>query len=186
MSADQEQKADTRSTDAGRGLVAKVMIALLIAGVVMAEAAAVYFFLPSSEVIASRIRDEVRRELLDADPQREDVVRLDDQASYVEVDLGNFNLAIHQPSTNVTLNLMCQVMGTVDKAEQAEFQKLLANNANRLRERIVIEFRSADMTELTDPGLGLIKRRLLEKSNQLLGKPFLKSIMFPEYSYTQL
>lgn len=170
---------------AGPGLMGKIVAAAVIGLIVAGEAALVYFFLPNADAIASRVREEVKQELNDGSEKLEDVAKTSEFTEQAEVELGSFSLAIHQPSTNSTLNVTCRVMGTIEKTDQAEFDKLLANNANRLRERIVIEFRSADLGELTDAGLGLLKRRILEKSNQLLGKPILKSIMFPEYNYYQ-
>lgn len=167
------------------GLLGKVIGAVIIGAIVLAQAGLVYFLLPNPDVIASRVRDEVKKELDHGKEATPDVAVSAQQGEQAEVELGTFTLAIHQPSSNTTLNLTCRVMGTIAKAEQPEYDKLLDNNKNRLRERIIIEFRSAELDELTDPGLGLLKRRILEKSNQLLGKPLLKTIMFPEYNYYQ-
>ena len=169
----------------GANIMGKIIAAVIVAVIVSLEAVAVYFLLPNPDVIAAKVRDEVKQELNDASETEEDVAQVDEKIEYGEVELGTFSLVIHQPSANTTLNLTCLVMGTVDKTDEAEFTKLLANNSNRLRERIIIEFRSAEISELTDAGLGLLKRRILEKSNQLLGKPLLKTIMFPEYNYYQ-
>lgn len=183
------KKADTppaaSTPPAGHSPLGKIIAAAIIGTVILVQAALVYFLLPNPDVIAARVRDEIKQEIVESRDVPEDVAKASDQGEQTEVDLGAFSLAIHQPSSNTTLNLTCRVMGTIQKAEQPEFDSLLANNANRLRERIIIEFRSAEITELTDPGLGLLKRRILEKSNQLLGKPLLKSIMFPEYNYYQ-
>jgi flagellar FliL protein len=170
---------------AGPSFMGKIVAAIVIGIIVAGEAGLVYFFLPNADAIASRVREEVKQELNDGDEKLEDVAQASEFTEQAEVELGSFTLAIHQPSTNSTLNVTCRVMGTIEKLDQVDFDKLLANNANRLRERIIIEFRSAELDELTDAGLGLLKRRILEKSNQLLGKPILKSIMFPEYNYYQ-
>lgn len=169
----------------GAGLMGKVVMGGVVGIVVLIESVVAYMMLPNPDLIASRVREEVKQEIMENSDVSEDIVHVEDQAVYNEVELGTFNLGVHQPAANTTLNITCRVMGTVDQTQQAEFDELLANNMNRLRERIIIEFRSADVTELTDPGLGLIKRRILEKSNTLLGKPLLKSIMFPEYNYYQ-
>lgn len=169
----------------GPGLMGKIVGAGIIGVIVLAQAGLVYFLLPNPDVIANRVRDEVKKELDHGKEATPDVAATKTQGEQAEVELGTFTLAIHQPSSNTTLNMTCRVMGTIDKVEQPEYDKLLENNKNRLRERIIIEFRSAELDELTDPGLGLLKRRILEKSNQLLGKPLLKTIMFPEYNYYQ-
>ena len=41
--------------------------------------------------------------------------------------------------------------------------------------------RSAELADLTDPGLGLIKRQILEKTNRALGKPVLQGIVFSDF-----
>ena len=45
--------------------------------------------------------------------------------------------------------------------------------------------RSAEITDLTDAGLGLIKRRILETTNKALGKPLLQGVMFSEFSFVE-
>jgi flagellar FliL protein len=39
------------------------------------------------------------------------------------------------------------------------------------------------MNDLTDPVLGLIKRKILEKTNRLLGKAMVKGVVFSDFSY---
>ena len=41
------------------------------------------------------------------------------------------------------------------------------------------------MTDLTDAGLGLIKRMILEKSNRALGKPLLHEAIFSRFSFEE-
>ncbi len=177
--------ANETSPPSNAGFMGKVIGAVIIAVIVLIQAGLVYFLLPNPDAIAARVRDEVKQELSEGGPVKEDVAAVAESADQTEVELGAFSLAIHQPSSNTTFNVTCRVMATIAKADQAEYIKLLANNSNRIRERIIIEFRSAEVPELTDPGLGLMKRRILEKTNQLLGKPLLKSIMFPDYNYYQ-
>ena len=73
----------------------------------------------------------------------------------------------------------------MDEREQAELTTLLELNKARLRERITVEFRNAEITDLADSELGLIKRRILEKSNALFGKPLLRSVLLPDFNYYQ-
>ena len=44
---------------------------------------------------------------------------------------------------------------------------------------------SAHQFDLTDAGLGLIKRRILETTNKTLGKPLLKGVVFSEFSFVE-
>jgi len=41
------------------------------------------------------------------------------------------------------------------------------------------------VTDLTDAGLGLLKRKILEKSNRILGRPLLQTIIFSEFSFVE-
>jgi hypothetical protein len=41
---------------------------------------------------------------------------------------------------------------------------------HRFRDQVIVTFRSAEMADLTDAGLGLMKRTILEKANRRCGK----------------
>ena len=45
--------------------------------------------------------------------------------------------------------------------------------------------RSADIDDLTEAGLGLIKRKILDKTNRLLAKPYLKKVIFSDFSFVE-
>lgn len=102
-----------------------------------------------------------------------------------EVDLGKFNLIIHQPASNLTLRVNFHLVGTVVEEEKEAFNALLAKNQHRLRDQVIFEVRSCELSELTDPGLALIKRKILAKSNELLGKPLLKTVVFSEFAFIE-
>lgn len=51
---------------------------------------------------------------------------------------------------------------------------------------MIVEIRNCEVGDLEDAGLGLIKRRFLEKSNALLGKPLLRSVIFADYTFVEL
>ncbi len=70
-------------------------------------------------------------------------------------------------------------------SEESEFTNLMEKHPARFREIILYEIRNSEREDLDDPQLGLIKRRILEKSNNLFGKPILKSVMFPDFSYIE-
>jgi flagellar FliL protein len=44
---------------------------------------------------------------------------------------------------------------------------------------------SAESADLTDAGLGLIKRQLLEKTNRALGEPMLKEVLFSKFNFVE-
>jgi flagellar FliL protein len=71
----------------------------------------------------------------------------------------------------------------LNESDESTFEELQTQYEQRLRDKIIFEVRNADVADLTDPGLGLIKRRILEKSNLLFGKSILKSIVFGDFAF---
>jgi flagellar FliL protein len=101
----------------------------------------------------------------------------------IEVLIGDFNATKYQPQANTTLRINFQLYGTVAADKEGEFKALLEERKHRLREQVLEIVRSSDMGDLADPVLGLIKRKILEKSNRLIGKPLLKGVVFSDFSY---
>jgi flagellar FliL protein len=102
-----------------------------------------------------------------------------------EVELGKFNVIVHEPSSQVTLRVNFHLIGTVLEEEGTEFEHLLEKNQHRLRDHTIFEIRNSKIEDLTDPGLALLKRRILAKSNDLLGKPMLRSVVFSDFSFVE-
>ena len=54
-----------------------------------------------------------------------------------------------------------------------------------LKEQVTIAIRGMQATDFTDPGLGLIKRIILEKTNRALGEPLVREAVFSEFSFIE-
>ena len=108
-----------------------------------------------------------------------------EHASEVEVELGKFNVVIHQPAANLTMRVNFHLIGTLPQEAQSEFEELLHHNEHRLRDQVIFEIRNSRVEDLTDPGLALLKRKILTKSNELLGKPMLRTVLFSDFSYIE-
>jgi flagellar FliL protein len=102
-----------------------------------------------------------------------------------EVDLGEFTVTAYQPVSSSTLFISFHLYGSVTERQADEFTKRLDDNKHRIRDNIIVIVRSAEITDLTDAGLGLIKRRILETTNKALGKPLLQGVMFSEFSFVE-
>jgi flagellar FliL protein len=107
------------------------------------------------------------------------------QTEELEVDLGKFDVNSYQPKANTTSIIDFHLYATIASSDKSAFNASIEQNRNRLRDQILVIVRSADLAELTEPGLGLIKRRILEKSNAILGKAFLRTIIFGDFSFTE-
>ncbi len=197
-----EAKQATPSTGA------KLKLLLLLVGLVIVECVVAYLFIPASpEAAASATPSHAAKE---SGPAQEDhktkqqhhkaktnghspkneaplpPIPIDaEHGDQVEVDLGQFSVTAFQPATNTTLRIDFHLWGTVISAEQGAFQAAWTRNNNRLRDQIISIVRASEMNDLTDAGLGLIKRRILEKTNASLGKPYLQAVIFSDFSFME-
>jgi hypothetical protein len=100
----------------------------------------------------------------------------------VEIDLKEFSVTIFQPASNSTLRIDFHLWASVARENEKEFKRLFEENQARFREQVNMSVRSVDMNDLIDPGLGLLKRTILTKTRQVLGKPILQEVFITEYS----
>lgn len=102
-----------------------------------------------------------------------------------EVDLGQYSLTAYQPSSDSTVLVDFHLYATVAPSNEETFNRAFEAHKHRFREQVIVIIRSSEASDFADPGLGLIKRLILEKSNNLLGKPFLRSIVFSEFTFIE-
>jgi len=102
-----------------------------------------------------------------------------------EVSLGSFHVVTTDPDTGASLNVDFDLFATVQADEESDFFTLFESSENRVREQIYITVRGMEVTDLTDPTLGLIKRKILEKTNRALGKPLLHEAIFSKFSFVE-
>ncbi len=170
---------------AGAGVpwIGKLAVALFLGAVVLAECIVAYLCVPdaadtlalASTVVAAQPGDESV-----ATPKTEDR-----SANQIEVDLEQFSVTAFQPVSNTTLRIDFHLYGAIAVDDEVEFQQRMAKNVHRFREQVIVIIRSAELTDLTDAGLGLIKRKILEKTNHILGKPLLKSVIVSDFSFIE-
>lgn len=102
-----------------------------------------------------------------------------------EVKLGTYNVTRFNPGTNTTLAIDFEVYGTVLASDAAEFARRFEKSQARIREQITLTMHGTEAPELTDAGLGLIKRQILEKTNRALGQPLLKEVLFSKFNFVE-
>jgi flagellar FliL protein len=197
------------ATDAPKkkGLSGKLKIGIVLAVVVGAQCVLAWLLLPSGTTAdetdphhASKSTSAVH-----LDPTLDDP-----HAERREVDLGRFSITSIDPASNSTLLIDFHLYGAViaepeeHAAEAAEghgdghgkktegepednsrFGKLLKKNKHRFRDQVIVVIRNAQMSDLSDPALGLIKRQILAKTNSLLGEPLLKEVIFSDFAVVQ-
>ena len=135
----------------------------------------------------------------------------DPNAERREVDLGKFSITSIDPATNTTILIDFHLYGGVlvepgdelvdahaeehggegkkksegEPEDHSRFGRLLKKNKHRFRDQVIVIIRNAQMSDLSDPALGLIKRQILAKTNTLFGEPLLKEVIFSDFAVVQ-
>lgn len=167
------------------GLMGKLMIAGFMAGVVVVECLLAYLFIPSAEQVAAMAEHNIQKKLPEGLKSETEHAESDDAKPVVELELGEYSITVTQPNSPTALRVDFQLVGTVKEEDQAEAKSLFDRNVHRFRDMVLSEIRNLESTDLADPGLTLIKRRILEKSNALFGKSALKGVVFSQFSYIE-
>ena len=185
--APEQDTADQAAAPAGRGssILSKLYIALLVAGVIAVECLVAYLYIPGPSQTAA-----MAGVVPDADAETDPLLSGEEQADVVpedqvEVNLGEFHVVSFQPASSTTLRIDFELYGTVIAEDQAKFDEAWQENKHRFRDQVIMTIRGCELSELTDAGLGLIKRKILEKSNRTLGKPLLQAVIFSEFSFIE-
>jgi len=164
-------------------LFAKIKILLLVGVVVAVECLVAYLYLPSTSETAALASAALGNAETNAAEENED--EEEELVDQVEVDMGEFTVTAFQPISNTTLRIDFHLYGTVAAQDHDEFITLMEENLHRFREQVIVTVRSADITDLTDAGLGLVKRKILEKTNRTLGKSLLRVVIFSDFSFIE-
>lgn len=187
-----------------RPLLAKLAALLLVVAIVIAECLTAYFYFPSPSQTAAMAGADSESDTHAASPaptpahekqghgrhgkeKRNAKGKKDSKEApgQVEVDLGEYSVTAAHAPANATLQITFHLYGTVAAVDEQEFQELKKENEHRFREQVLVTVRAANISDLTDAGLGLLKRNILEKTNHLLGKPILQSVIFSDFVFVE-
>ncbi len=161
--------------------MARIGIAVAVLCVVVAvECIVAAYMIPSADQVESHIKARAEEEKKKAEEEEEEHA-----VHATEAIIGKFNITIHKPEAESTLRIGFNLVATVLEKDTEEFGNLFKANEHRVRDQVIFEIRNSATADLTDPGLGLIKRRILAKSNELLGRPIIQSVVFSEFTYMQ-
>lgn len=103
----------------------------------------------------------------------------------LEVSLGTYHVVAYNPSTGTSMNIDFELFGVVLAEDETEFADRYLLVKKRLNEQVTIAIRGMQSADFTDPGLGLIKRVILEKVNRALGKTIVREAIFSEFSFVE-
>lgn len=153
--------------------------------VVLAECVVAYLYIPTgpgpaaAAAVAMAESPPGQTSFESAGPPQED------REDLVEVDLGEFAVTSFQPLSGTTIRIDFHLFATVAADDNEDFNAAMQESRHRIRDQVIVILRSSDLEDLTDAGLGLIKRKILEKTNRTLGRPFLKTTIFSDFSFIE-
>jgi flagellar FliL protein len=184
MSAEATGQTEPASSG-GRRLSRFIKPAVIIGVIVVIECVAAAMLLPTAEDTEDLGKNLAAARVHGTDAAAEDGQEAVDRLDLREVKMGAYHVAVFQPASNSTLRIDVELYGIVLADDHAVFEALFPQHEHRLSEQVHGTFRAAEITDLTDAGLGLIKRQILEKSNRTLGKPLLKDVVFSKFSFIE-
>ena len=189
----------------GPGIMTLVKALAFVSVIVLIEVAAATAFLPSAEetrqtgerlVAAAQgvkeeeaAKDATEAPGAEADPAAEHAASSEHAEGAnqptVELSLGPYHVIAFNPSTGASMSIDFELFGVVLAADEPEFTERFGLHAKRLNEQVTIAIRGMESADFTDPGLGLIKRVVLEKVNRALGKPLVREAVFSEFAFIE-
>jgi len=173
----------------GRGIFRLIKAVAFVSVIVIVQIVVASMLAPSSQDTTRLARDlAAASHGQAADSQDEHTKDGKDAAKgedLKEVELGTFNITRFNPATNTTLAIDFELFGTVLAEDYSTFQHHFETNNARIKEQITLTMHSAESANLTDAGLGLIKRQILEKTNRALGQPLLKEVLFSKFNFVE-
>ncbi len=162
-------------------MLAKVNVLLILTALVGVQCLAAYWIIPSPEEIAATL-DARLPAPPSADGAQEDGEAANiASADQVEVDLGEFRPTTYQPMTETQIRIEFMLWGTVNKVDEEEFLEIYEKTKHRFRDEVNTVVRSSDLDDLQAAELGLIRRKILEKSNRIFGRPYLTGVIFSHF-----
>jgi hypothetical protein len=176
-------------------MIKPLLVSVFVAIVILTECMFAYFLIPSSSDLEAWAKEKAPHSDASSSehgPEAETGHASDaSHAAHppgeheVEIELGKFNIVIHQPAANLTMRVNFHLIGTLPEKELASFETLFHHNEHRLRDQVIFEIRNSRVEDLVDPGLALLKRKILAKSNELLGQPVLRAVLFSDFSFIE-
>lgn len=174
--AEQEQLAPPTKSS----LLPKLVISGFITTIVVVETFIFFFMVPSADDVAALAEARLVKELKASMADAGEVV-LDKSNSIVEFSLGEYGITFTPPGSDRNHVVEFQAFGTVREHDEKRLDALFAARHGRFRHRMMLEIRNATMDELTENQLGLLQRRILATSNEILEEPILLGVGFNNF-----
>ncbi len=179
---DQALDENEPSESGGRSLFSIIKVVAFVVTVITIECAIAYLYVPSASLVKAHAEARFGDGADDPDNLEEGQ---EEEQPTIEVDLGEFSVTGYQPISHTALRIDFHLYATIYEEDQEEFDKRFSMRERTFRDQVISTTRSSPTSDLTDAGLGLIKRKIKDKSNRILGKPLLQTILFSDFSFVE-
>ncbi|GIW98602.1 MAG: dihydrolipoamide acetyltransferase [Pirellulaceae bacterium] len=179
----EETGAEPAKEETRRSLVPKLMIGGFISLVAIAETAIFFLLVPSAEEVAALAEAKVLARV-EAEMEADGQTPVTDQEDLVDFPLGEYGVSFIPPGSDRQYRVEFQLFGSVRAKNQRQLEEIYARKKASFQHRIMLEIRNATVDELMENQLGLIQRRLLATSNEVLseGEPLILGVSLPGYT----
>ena len=187
LEGEQDPQAES-AKPAGRGLFRLIKAVAFVSMIVVVEIVVASMITPTAQEtdkLAHELAAASHGETADKQDGHAEVEGHGDAHNLREVELGSYNVTRFNPATNTTLAIDFELFGTVLADDVTDFEHHFENSKARIREQVTMTLHGAESSSLTDAGLGLIKRQILEKTNRALGEPLLKEVLFSKFNFVE-
>ncbi len=166
----------------GGGLKGKLLIGVFVSGVIVAETVIFFLMVPSGEEVAALAESRLIAVAQEIDAKKSQEHGHNDSDTIVEFPFGDpFSVSFVPQGSDHSYRVEFKLFGTLRKIDEEHLQALYSERALRFRHRMNLEIRNASLQELQENQLGLIQRRVLATSTELLGEAVLLSVGFADY-----
>lgn len=168
------------SAAAKPSMLPKLLISAFIGLIVVVETFVFFFMVPSADDVAALAEARLINKL-EKSMRADGEVVLDNSNAIIEFPLGQYGITFTPPGTDRNHVVEFEVFGTIREKDKKRVEALYAARQGRFRHRMMLEVRNATMDELTENQLGLLQRRILATSIEILEEPILLGIGFNDF-----
>ena len=161
------------------GKLGKLAIGGFLAAVVVAETMVFFLMVPSGDEVAALAEARLIQQA-DIDHMMQHHHE-DDEQRVVEFDLGSYGVSFIPAGSDRQHRVEFKLFGTLQAKDLDKMKQLFAGREGRFRHQLILEVRNSSIDELLENQLGLIQRRILATSTELLGEAILLSVGFQDY-----
>ena len=161
-------------------MLPKLLISGFITSIVIFETFIFFFMVPSADDVAALAEARLMNRLEKSMAKDGEVV-LDNANAIIEFPLGEYGITFTPPGSDRNHVVEFEVFGTIKEKDKKRLEELYNARQGRFRHRMMLEVRNATMDELTENQLGLLQRRILATSNEILEEPILLGVGFNDF-----